>query len=89
MLDDFEKRSLKYQRAGWRELKEEYQKFKTEYSRAPEWQPFFSSVEEDLKQRALLYQITDEQQKDPSDVTYWKHPGELKDEPSPSRPFLR
>ena len=36
MLDDFEIRSLQYQRAGWREGNEEYQKFKTEFSSDPE-----------------------------------------------------
>ena len=33
--------------------------------------------------------ITPEQQRDPSSIQYWKHPGELKDEKTPSRSFLR
>ena|SRR5271157_325335 len=31
MLDDFEERSLRYQKAGWREMTEEYHKFKSTY----------------------------------------------------------
>lgn len=35
------------------------------------------------------YNITPEEQKRPQLIPYWKHPSELKDEPTPSREFLR
>jgi hypothetical protein len=89
MLDDFGPRSLDYQRAGWREAREEYHKFKTEYSSALDWRPFFSNYKESLERMALLYSISEEEQKDPALIPYWKHPGDLKDEKTPSRTFLR
>lgn len=36
MLDDFDVRSLQYQRAGWRELEEEYRMFKTHFAKDAE-----------------------------------------------------
>jgi hypothetical protein len=89
MLDDFEARSLQYQRAGWREARNELHKFKTEFSRDPEWQPFFQNFKRGLETLIPLLGISAEEQKDPSLIPYWKHPGELKDEKTKSRPFLR
>jgi hypothetical protein len=89
MLDDFEARSLQYQRAGWREAQEEYQKFKTHFSADPAWKQHFMNLGENLAMMVSAFGITPEQQKQPSSMKYWKHPGELKDEQTPSRPFLR
>lgn len=89
MLDDFEVRSLQYQRAGWREAQEEYQKFKTHFSSDPAWKEHFVSLKDNLAMMVSAFGITAEQQQDPSSIRYWKHPGELKDEQTSSRPFLR
>lgn len=89
MLDDFEARSLKYQRAGWREAREEYQKFKTHFSADPAWKQHFMNLRENLELMGAAFEITPEQELNPSSIQYWKHPGELKDEQTQSRPFLR
>ncbi len=89
MLDDFEVRSLEYQRAGWREAREELHKFKTEFSRDPEWRAFLQNFKTGLETLVPLLGITAEEEKDPSLIPYWKHPGELKDEKTESRSFLR
>jgi len=89
MLDDFPTRSLRYQRAGWREAREEYDKFKTEFSRDPEWQPFFKNVPLALDEMAERFGISSKEQKKPSLVPFWKHPFKLKDEKAESRTFLR
>jgi hypothetical protein len=89
MLDDFEARSLRYQRAGWREAREEYQKFKTHFSANPAWKQHFMNLKDNLTMMVSAFGITPEQQQDPSSIQYWRHPGELKDEQTPSRPFLR
>lgn len=89
MLDDFELRSLRYQRAGWREARDELHKFKTEFSRDPDWRPFFQNFKKGLQTLVPLLGISAEEQNDPSLIPYWKHPGELKDENTKSRPFLR
>jgi hypothetical protein len=89
MLDDFEVRSLQYQRAGWREAQEEYQKFKTHFSADPAWRQHFVNLRDNLAMMVSAFGITPEQQRAPSSIDYWKHPGELKDEQTPSRSFLR
>jgi hypothetical protein len=89
MLDDFEARSLQYQRAGWREAQEEYQRFKNHFSADPAWKEHFINLRENLAMMVSGFGITPEQQRDPSSIQYWKHPGELKNEKTPSRSFLR
>lgn len=89
MLDDFGARSLQYQRAGWRELDQEYQMFKRQFSKDPEWKQHFRNVRNVLDDLIVRFGITDEQCKNPKLVPFWKHPGELKDEQTEGRPFLR
>jgi hypothetical protein len=89
MLDDFGSRSLQYQRAGWRELDQEYQMFKTQFAKDPEWRPHFKNVRKVLDDFVVRFDITDEERKNPKLVPFWKHPFELKDEQTESRPFLR
>lgn len=89
MLDDLGPRSLQYQRAGWRELDQEYQTFKRQFSQDPEWKQHFRNVRNVLADLIARFGITDEERKNPKLVPFWKHPGDLKDEQTASRPFLR
>jgi hypothetical protein len=89
MLDDFEARSLQYQRAGWREATEEHHKLKSQFSGQPEWRQHFRNVKQVLEHMIMVFGITDEERRNPKLIPYWKHPFELKDEPTESRPFLR
>jgi hypothetical protein len=89
MLDDFEARSLQYQRAGWRESFDEYQKHKNHFSADPAWQQHFINLESNLEMMVVQFGITDEQRRNPASVPYWKHPFALKDEKTASRAFLR
>jgi hypothetical protein len=89
MLDDFSVRSLQYQRAGWRELNEEYHLFKSHFSRDPAWTQHFKNVKGELTKMVSRFGIADKERKNPKLVPFWKHPFELKDEKTESRPFLR
>ena len=89
MLDDPSPRSLQYQRAGWRELEQEYRMFKTQFSKDAEWRQHFKNVKGVLDNMILLYGITENEQKDPTLIPFWKHPFELKDEKTKSRDYLR
>lgn len=60
MLDDFEARSLQYQRAGWREAREEYQKFKTQFSVDPAWTQHFMNLKDNLAMMVSAFGITPE-----------------------------
>lgn len=89
MLDDFRSRSMRYQRAAFRELSEERHKVKSEFSGHPEWESHFANLADLLRTFAERFHITDEERMNPSLIPYWKHPFELKDEKTKSRPFLR
>lgn len=89
MFDDISARSDMYERAGWREAYEQYQKEKTAFSRDPEWLPYFENVKSFLSNMEQALQITKNERDNPKTIPYWKHPFELKDEQTASRPFLR
>jgi hypothetical protein len=79
MLDDLSPRSLEYQRAGWRELTEEYEQYHTRFAKDPEWKTHFELVREVLKNTADRFQITTTERKKPALVPYWPTPTQLKD----------
>jgi hypothetical protein len=89
MLDDFSVRSFQYQRAGWRELDQEYRIFRGQFSMDIEWKQHFSNVKKVLDDMVRRYGISEKERKNPKLVPFWKHPYELKDEQTQSRPFLR
>lgn len=89
MLDDFPSRSLTYQRAGWRELVEEKQQFKSSFASDPEWKVFFSDVDRQLALMVQRFSISPEEVRNPSSTPFWKTPYQLLDEKTPSRTFLK
>jgi len=89
MLDDMSARSLQYQRAGWRELDQHYQMFKTRFPNDPEWKQHFKNVKSVLDGMVRRFGITEPERKNPKLIRFWKHPSELKDEQTESRPYLR
>jgi hypothetical protein len=89
ILDDLRPRAIAFQRATWRELTDEFQRYRTTYKNDPEWRLYFEAAENASKVSIPLLKLTEDQQRNPSTIRYWKHPGELKDEPTSSRKFLR
>ena len=89
MLDAFPSRSLQYQRAGWRELKDEYDQYHQRFSKEPEWKDHFQRFREMLAETEARFAITPEEQTDRTLVPYWKTPTQLKDQPTRSKKYLR
>lgn len=89
MLDDFRVRSLAYQRAGWRELLDEYQNFSIHFSKDPLWKAHLAGLKKQLRDQAVRYKITPDEQQKPSLVPYWKTPYQLLDEKTPCSNFLK
>lgn len=89
MFDDFNVRSLQYQRAGWRELDQEYRMFKMRFLKDPEWKQHFKNVKKVLDSLILEFGINEEQCRNPALIPFWKTPSQLKDEKTHSKPFLR
>jgi hypothetical protein len=92
MLDDFRPRSLAYQKAGWRDMHEEVEKFKESFASDPEWASYFTMMEKMLAATADRHSLSKEEQKDPSLVPYWDTPYRLlkkvRKNPALCAPFL-
>jgi hypothetical protein len=89
MMDDFEVRSLQYQKAGWREAKEEYQRFSNRFANDPEWRAFFEASKTNMGHLEPILGLTDEERKNPQLIPYWKAPYKLTTQKTKSRPFLK
>jgi hypothetical protein len=89
MFDEFGPRSLAYRRATWRELNDESHRFSTTFRNNPEWKLYFKTVREAKQILISALGITSAEQKNPKIIDYWKHPKELSEQKTASRPFLR
>jgi hypothetical protein len=89
MMDDFEVRSLEYQKAGWREAKEEYQRFRNRFSKDPEWRAFFDNFKVSIGRLEQLLSLTDAERKKPRLIPYWNAPYKLTTQKTKSQPFLK
>jgi hypothetical protein len=88
MMDDFPSRSLAYELSGYRQLREEFDKFYARFGAHPKWQLWFANLL-DLRQTMEKYlPLTPEQKADPTPIPYWRSPFRLKRIPTTSRPFL-
>ena len=89
MLDDFDVRSHQYKKAGWRELKEEHQQYRNRFGKDSGWRDYFENVEKLLEAMSRDTPISAPEEKKPKLVPFWKHPFDLSEEPTKSRPYLR
>lgn len=89
MMDDFEKRSMDYELASYRQAREEYDKFRTRYGAHPKWQLRFQDLERWLKTMEEYLAITPEQNANPGAIPYWYAPYRLMKTATSSQPFMR
>ena len=89
MLDDLIPRSLAYQRAGWRDLVEERSTIRAEYGNDVEYEGFLESLDAQIDHMAEVFQITPEEQDNPTLVDYWKTPFKLAKRESKCRGYLQ
>ena len=89
MFDELIPRSIAYQRAGYRELRDVQHLYKTSFSGESEWKDYFNVVDDELRKIVEYMKITDEEVKNPKLIPYWKHPFKLKNEQTKSRDYLR
>jgi hypothetical protein len=89
MLDDFRVRSLNYQRAGWRELREEYLQFNKHFGKDEEWKAHLRQLKRTVSSMASRYNITPQEQRNPTLVPYWPTPFQLSQVKTPCADFLK
>src|SRR5437879_985784 len=90
MLDDFPARSVAYELGGYRQAREEYDKFYARYgtSTNPKWQAHFLTLQEWLPKMETYLSITPEQKANPALIHYWRAPYRLMRTPTRSQPFM-
>ena len=89
MLDDFPVRSVAYELSGYRQLREEYDKYYGRFGTDPKWQTRFVELREFQQTMETYLSITPEQKADPTLISYWYAPYRLMKKPTKSQPFLQ
>jgi hypothetical protein len=88
MLDEFPVRSMAYELSGYRQAREEYDKFQARYGTHPKWQIHLLTLREWLPTMEKYFSITPEQKADPALIKYWRAPYKLMQTPTKSQPFM-
>jgi len=88
MFDDYGKRALDYEKAGWRENKEEYDKLYSRFGNDPEWDEFFTNRGKLLTGMAVFLGLTPQEQKHLKLIPRWGTPTQLMRQKTPSKLFL-
>ena len=70
MLDEFQARSTAYELSGYRQAREEYDKFQSRYGTHPKWQTQLLSLREWLPTLEKYLSITPEQKANPGQIKY-------------------
>ncbi len=88
MLDDFPARSMAYELSGYRQAREEYDKFHARYGTHPKWQTHFLTLREWLPKMEKYASITPQQKANPALIPRWYAPYRLMKTPTKSQPFM-
>jgi hypothetical protein len=88
MLDEFPARSMAYELSGYRQAREEYDKFQIRYGTHPKWQAQLLTLREWLPTMEKYFSITPEQKANPAQIKYWHAPYRLMKTPTKSQPFM-
>ena len=90
MLDDFPTRSVAYELGGYRQAREEYDKYYERYgtSTNPKWQAHFLTLQKWLQEMETYLSVTPEQKANPALIHYWRAPYRLMQTPTRSQPFM-
>lgn len=90
MLDDFPARATAYERSGYRQLREEYDKQYGRYGSDPKRQTYFSELREFQQRMETYVSITPEQKADPTIIPWWPTPYRIMKmkKPTKSQPFI-
>lgn len=88
MMDDFPARSVDYELAGYRQAREEYDKFYERFGADSEWQQYFANLQGTIQQFEHYLPLSPEQKANLKTIPYWRSLFKLKTKPTASQPFL-
>ncbi len=89
MLDDFPARSMAYELSGYRQAREEYDKYFKRFGAHPKWQPHFKNLQQLRTDMEKYLSITPEQNANPQLIPYWRAPYKLMQNRTKSQPFMK
>jgi len=89
IMDDFEARSLEYERYAFRQLREHVDAYKGRYGADPDWQNWFEDMDGLSELMKSQLPLTAEQIADPKTILSWPHPHALTEKPTKSQIFLK
>jgi hypothetical protein len=88
MMDDFPARSMDYERSGYRQAREEYDKFFARFGTHPMWQAHFQNLQGWLPTMERYLSITAEQRIKPTKIDRWHAPYRLMKKATKSKAFM-
>jgi len=77
MREDLRSRVEWYHRGGWRELREYYNRNRSEYGSLPEWENWFKQFEDLLERQRVVFGISEEDAANPKNLPYWPIPSRM------------
>jgi hypothetical protein len=89
MMDDFPRRSLAYELSGYRQAREEFDKFYKRFGTHSKWQSHFQGLRELRETMEKYLSITPEQKANPKIIPYWYAPYRLMKETTQSTSFMK
>lgn len=78
LFEDLPVRMKWYLKSGWRELSQEHDRYRQTYGTDPAWSEWLSKQAAFVDQMKVDWQITPEEQANPSKITWWPNPGQMK-----------
>ena len=89
MFDDYAARALEYEKAGWRESKQEHEMLYNRFGSDPEWRDFFTNRGRILEKMATFLGLTPEEQHDIKLIPWWGTPTQLMRKKTQSQVYLK
>jgi hypothetical protein len=77
MLEDLPARCQWYQKAGWRALSEELNRWRRDYGHLAEWKPWLGVLAKLVQDGIEIYGITPQEVANPGRIDRWPNPGRM------------
>lgn len=77
LSEDILARSRWYYKSGWRELKEEYDRYQSKYASDPKWTPWLKSFQQKLHASKISWGIDEFEEKDFKKIKWWPTPPQM------------
>ena len=83
MLEDLPARTERFEKAGWRSMAEDLEKFTKAYGEDPDWSPYLKTFGDHVIEGGRgFFRLTDTEFENPRSIKKWPLPGGMRDEAS-------